>query len=123
MRSVGKLEMADYGHLLKRSAVGLSLMISPHPSYPPLEMAHLGMLVLTNRFDGKDLATWHTNIASLVEDSGDEIGRELAALCRRFELDPLAGERGTTLRPDYIGHDRQFPFTSELAALLVSDQG
>ena len=40
-------------------------MISPHPSYPPLDMAHLGMLVATNRFGAKDLSTWHQNIHSL----------------------------------------------------------
>jgi GT2 family glycosyltransferase len=121
MRSVGKLEIGAYGDLLKRSAIGLSLMVSPHPSYPPLEMAHLGMLVLTNRFDGKDLATWHTNIVSLGQETSEGIGQELAALCRRIELDPQAGERGTSRRPDFLGDDPQFPFAAELAALLRSD--
>jgi SAM-dependent methyltransferase len=122
IRSVGKLDIGAYGDLLKRSGVGLSLMYSPHPSYPPLEMAHLGMLVLTNRFDGKDLATWHTNIVSLGRDTSDGIGEELAALCRRIELDPQAGERGTTLRPDYLGDAPQFPFATEVAALLQSER-
>jgi hypothetical protein len=122
LRSIGKLDIGAYGDLLKRSAVGLSLMVSPHPSYPPLEMAHLGMLVLTNRFGRKDLSTWHENLVSLDQMTADAIGSELAALCRRIELDPLAGEHGTTLRPDYLDEDPQFPFASELAALLVSDR-
>ena len=57
--------------LLRQSAIGISLMISPHPSYPPIEMAHLGMLVLTNRHEAKDLSTWHSNITSTSDLSAD----------------------------------------------------
>ena len=121
MRSIGKLDIAAYGDLLKRSTVGLSLMVSPHPSYPPLEMAHLGMLVLTNKFAGKDLSTWHENLVSLQQVTAEDIGRDLAALCGRIEIDPLAGERGSTLRPDYLGDRPQFPFAAELMTLLCAD--
>ena len=62
MVSSGKLELDAYADLLRTSAIGISLMASPHPSYPPLEMASLGMLVLTNRFGAKDLSTWHDAI-------------------------------------------------------------
>ena len=59
LHSIGKLDLDAYAALLRGSAIGVSLMVSPHPSYPPLEMAHLGMLVLTNGFGAKDLSTWH----------------------------------------------------------------
>ncbi len=123
LRSIGKLDIAAYGGLLKRSAVGLSLMVSPHPSYPPLEMAHLGMLVLTNRFGGKDLSTWHENLVSLDRVTADGIGHDLSAQCRRFETDPLAGERGSTLRPDYLGDAPQFPFVDQLLTMLRAEHG
>lgn len=48
MRSLGKLPLEDYARLLQTTAVGLSLMCSPHPSYPPLEMAHFGVRTITN---------------------------------------------------------------------------
>jgi beta-1,2-rhamnosyltransferase WsaF-like protein len=118
LRSIGKLDITLYGDLLKRSAVGLSLMISPHPSYPPLEMAHLGMLVLTNGFGGKDLATWHGNVVSLDGLTADGIGEALAGLCRRFELDPLVGELGVALRPDFLRLAPEFPFVAEVLAAL-----
>jgi O-antigen biosynthesis protein len=121
MRSIGKLDIGAYGDLLKRSAVGLSLMVSPHPSYPPLEMAHLGMLVLTNRFGRKDLSTWHENLVSLDQMTAEAIGGGLAAQCRRIELDPLAGEHGLTLRPEFLADGPQFPFAGELMALLRAD--
>ena len=30
-------------------------MLSPHPSYPPLEMAEAGVTTITNCYGGKDL--------------------------------------------------------------------
>jgi hypothetical protein len=31
-------------------------MVSPHPSYPPLEMAYAGIKTITNRYSYKDLS-------------------------------------------------------------------
>ncbi len=42
-----------YGDLLRGHAVGLSLMLTPHPSLVPLEMAAAGMPVVTNTFENK----------------------------------------------------------------------
>lgn len=118
LTSRGKLSLEAYGLLLAESAIGISLMISPHPSYPPLEMAQLGLLVLTNRFDGKDLATWHTNIESLEEDSADGLARQLAVLCRAIEADPARGANGRSSRPAYLSDEPQFGFAEEVAAIL-----
>ena len=118
LRSLGKLELAAYGALLRESAVGLSLMISPHPSYPPLDMAHLGMLVATNRFAAKDLSTWHQNIRSLASLSADGIAAALRDLTDAFEADPGVGDRGAPLRPDFLADGPLFPFAGELAERL-----
>ena len=61
----GKASLADYAGYLSRASVGLSLMLSPHPSYPPLEMAEAGLLTITNGFEGKDLTRRFDNIMSL----------------------------------------------------------
>ena len=53
MVSAGKLSLQAYGALLNQCAIGISLMLSPHPSYPPLEMAHSGILTITNSFAEK----------------------------------------------------------------------
>lgn len=118
MRSLGKLDLESYADLVRESAVGISLMVSPHPSYPPLEMAQLGMLVLTNRFGQKDLSSWHTNISSLREVSVAGFADDLAALCRRFEADPTIGDQGTLLHTEYLEDGPQFPFADEVAATL-----
>lgn len=45
-----------YARQMRQSDVLLSLMLSPHPSYPPLEMAACGGLVVTNTFATKSAA-------------------------------------------------------------------
>lgn len=118
LRSLGKLELGAYGGLLRESAVGLSLMISPHPSYPPLDMAHLGMLVATNRFAAKDLSTWHQNIRSVASLSAEGVATALRDLTDAFEADPGVGDRGQPLRPEFLADGPLFPFAGELAERL-----
>jgi hypothetical protein len=50
------LSYEEYGALLGSSDVLLSLMLSPHTSYPPLEMAVGGGLVVTNTYGPKTAA-------------------------------------------------------------------
>lgn len=47
------LNWAEYRDLLGRMDLGLSLMASPHPSYPPMDLAASGSVVVTNRWPGK----------------------------------------------------------------------
>ena len=117
MISAGKLGMEQYGELLMTSAAGLSLMSSPHPSYPPLEMAHFGLWTITNRYTNKDLATSHENIISIDNIAPDTIADALALACRNFEADPDRGWRGKTSAA-VISGGRPFAFLDELVADL-----
>jgi lipopolysaccharide biosynthesis protein len=65
LRILGKLPPAEYIDLLNYASVGISLMISPHPSYPPLEMAQAGLITITNSYRCKDLSLRHENIVSI----------------------------------------------------------
>ena len=118
LQSLGKLSLGDYAALLRGSAIGVSLMVSPHPSYPPLEMAHLGMLVVTNRYGAKDLSAWHPNIRSVDDLSAEAIATLLSELCRLFDADPGAGGATQPIRPDFISDAPPFPFADRLAADL-----
>ncbi|KAF2990051.1 hypothetical protein MJC1_02968 [Methylocystis sp. MJC1] len=62
---VGKVSLEEYADYLSRASVGVSLMLSPHPSYPPLEMAEAGVTTITNRYGGKDLRQRFPEIISL----------------------------------------------------------
>lgn len=64
LQSKGKLPLADYPDFLASIDLGLSLMYSPHPSHPPIEMAAAGARVITNRFGQKNLSTLSPAILS-----------------------------------------------------------
>ena len=78
---LGKLSLSEYAGLLAKAKVGVSLMVSPHPSYPPLEMASFGMKVITNNYESKDLSKVNSNIYSLDEVSPASISKLLDVLC------------------------------------------
>lgn len=44
----------EYAALLRQFSVGLSLMDTPHPSLPPIEMAAAGLVVVTSTYENKD---------------------------------------------------------------------
>lgn len=53
----GKVSMDEYAEYLSKSFLGISLMLSPHPSYPPIEMVLGGILTYTNNYENKDQTT------------------------------------------------------------------
>lgn len=64
-RNVGKMTIEEYAEMLNRACAGISLMVSPHPSYPPLEMASAGCMTVTNSYEGKDLTLRSDRFVSL----------------------------------------------------------
>ncbi|HEY0182688.1 MAG TPA: methyltransferase domain-containing protein [Rhodopila sp.] len=59
----GPMSWPDYAAFVRRMEVGMSLMYTPHPSYPPLDLAASGAVVVTNRFGRKrDLDRYSPNI-------------------------------------------------------------
>ncbi|WP_035100240.1 hypothetical protein [Aneurinibacillus terranovensis] len=84
--SKGKMSLEEYAKILLESAVGISLMISPHPSYPPLEMACFGLKVITNSFENKNLSEASRNILSIKKCSPDEIAQNIYYLCNNINL-------------------------------------
>jgi hypothetical protein len=83
--ALGKLDISAYAELLATSAIGVSIMVSPHPSYPPLEMAAFGMSVITNKFANKDLSDFSSNIHSFTEFSPESIAQAIASQVAAWE--------------------------------------
>ncbi|MEH3147687.1 MAG: hypothetical protein PGN34_20615 [Methylobacterium frigidaeris] len=80
MENRGRLSLREYGDLLSRAMIGLSFMVSPHPSYPPLEMAAAGMRVLTNTYANKNLSRLHGNIHSFDVFDTEQVARQLRGI-------------------------------------------
>ncbi|WP_266157761.1 hypothetical protein [Dyella silvatica] len=57
------MEWSEYGKFIRDIDLGFCLMATPHPSYPPLDLAASGAIVLTNKFGLKqDLSMYSENI-------------------------------------------------------------
>jgi O-antigen biosynthesis protein len=69
VRAPGVLSWEAYLALLAQAHLGVSLMTSPHPSYPPLEMATSGLVVVTNRWGPKDLGLLSQRFVSCEPDA------------------------------------------------------
>ena len=62
-RRIEGLGWEAYAELIGSVDLGLSLMYTPHPSYPPLDLAARGAVVVTNKFGVKqDLSQYSPNI-------------------------------------------------------------
>lgn len=102
LKSLGKLSLEEYGTLLCRSAVGVSLMASPHPSYPPLEMAHFGLRTITNNYANKNMSARHENLLPLPKVHPDELGRALVQSCNTFDQMPNLGLKAESHMPGFV---------------------
>lgn len=96
------LNWQAYVERLATADAALSLMYTPHPSYPPLDLAALGVPVLTNRFGTKqtlenysssivcadcDVESLVAGLARVIEMAGDRPARAAALLESRIESD------------------------------------
>lgn len=113
IRSLGKLSLEDYPELLLVTAVGVSLIASPHPSYPPLEMAHFGLRVVTNRYTCKDLSHYHPAIISLPSIGAAALAKGIAAACAAANTQPCLHTN-----PDFV-RQTKYAFLPELAQALA----
>lgn len=53
----------EYANIVRKMDLGLSLMFTPHPSYPPLDLAASGAIAVTNRYGNKqNLDVYSKNI-------------------------------------------------------------
>ncbi|NKC28332.1 glycosyltransferase family 4 protein [Ochrobactrum ciceri] len=85
----GKMPLDEYARLLSQASVGVSLMISPHPSYPPLEMAYSGIRTITNKYMNKDLASRSGFITSIDLPTPELIAQALEDEVNRAEKEMI----------------------------------
>lgn len=118
----GKLSLEEYAQTLSCAAVGVSLMLSPHPSYPPLEMAEFGVRVVTNSFENKDLGARSPLIHSLGCVTPEKIAEALHLLTAPWhEEEKVQVEYAT--RSLFVPPGESFAFVPQLRRDLRLDEG
>ena len=119
LKSAGILPLEDYARLLSRTWIGLTLMFSPHPSFPPLELCEFGCWVVTNSFANKDLANLSPNIISLRHPAPEDLAKSVAWCCDQFEPGkPTVCENLRSVFPDSDADE--FPFVDELSERWIT---
>ena len=101
--SVGKLTLEEYATYMKETYAGISLMVSPHPSYPPLEMSTFGIRTITNTYENKDLSKFSPNIISVKSAAPECIAEQLCKLC-----DTYNGEGRMYVKNSYVQCEKEF---------------
>ena len=90
LNSLGKVSLEKYALTMKEAYVALSLMVSPHPSYPPLEMSTFGIKTITNTYSNKDLSSFNNNIISLDNCSYDNIAKNIMKIMKEYpKVEPV----------------------------------
>lgn len=114
LTSVGKLSIDGYARLLAESYAGLSFMVSPHPSYPPLEMAAYGVRVITNGYSGKDLSTFGESVVSLPRVTPSVAAQALKKICDEFQREVPCGQ----VRDGYLSDGDAFSFVKDIKDIV-----
>ena len=117
MISKGKVSLETYATYLLDASVGLSLMVSPHPSYPPLEMAEFGVRVVTNNFAEKDLSTRSPFITGVKVATPENLALALIKNCELFETGNA--ELGKMPPRAFLGNETEFQFIEEITAQVL----
>lgn len=115
--SLGKLSIDKYADVMRRSSVGVSFMVSPHPSYPPLEMAAFGLLVITNTFGVKNPSLIHKNINALDIVTPHTIADAIELACDTYEKQDWVCSADFSF--PYISESDQFEFADEMVKELI----
>ena len=119
LHSLGKLSLEDYASTMLNTYAGLSLMVSPHPSYPPLEMSTFGVKVVTNCYGNKDLSGFNANLKSVGDGSPRALSAALLAITADYN-----GEGQIATDNDYAKGGRPFgSVVEELSSRMRTELG
>ena len=117
VQSVGKLSLDQYANTMEESYLGISLMVSPHPSYPPLEMSSFGIKTITNQFENKDLSYFNKNIISVKNCDANTIAKEIIKNIKNFNT--IAKTSTKAINDKYINSGNQFkPIIKDLKRII-----
>ncbi|MCF4175272.1 rhamnosyltransferase WsaF family glycosyltransferase [Vibrio sp. McD22-P3] len=116
-KPLGKLSLEEYSKVLEETSVGVSLMLSPHPSYPPLEMAAFGVRVVTNNYENKDLTKLVSNLDTPVTLDPQDISLSIANACDAHDEKSRCEIRNDV----FTNESSEFPFVKQVANILISD--
>ncbi|WP_407976686.1 class I SAM-dependent methyltransferase [Brucella pseudogrignonensis] len=110
-----QMSWMDYAKFIAEMDLGLSLMDTPHPSYPPIDLAASGAVVVTNTHGiKKDLSYLSKNIITVSPDIGSLVEGLREGNIRSINL----AERYANCVADHISRDWESSLGPALDDLL-----
>lgn len=107
-QNLGLMSWREYGEFLGGVDLALSLMYTPHPSYPPIDVACSGGVVVSNRCGNKKTFDWCKNVilSSLEENEflesmakGIALAKDMPQRQENFEKSTIPRAWQDTLGP------------------------
>ena len=117
--SKGKLTLEEYGKELMESSLGVSLMLSPHPSYPPLEMAYFDILTVTNNYANKNLSKKHSNLLTVDSCCPQLIAERLFDAATLLVKNDKIAHKKPIFDSSYVNGKEQFEWIGEISKELI----
>ncbi|WP_337271395.1 rhamnosyltransferase WsaF family glycosyltransferase [Oryzifoliimicrobium ureilyticus] len=102
LQVIGKASLEKYAEYLSTASVGVSLMLSPHPSYPPQEMAEAGLITVTNKFNGKNIGETYSNIIEVDLVTAEHVADAVEKAVQLAESN--VGHVVQRARPNFMQH-------------------
>lgn len=87
------MDWRAYGEFIRSVDVGMCLMATPHPSYPPLDLAASGAVVVTNRFGLKQNLSRYSENIILADADVDSLVVALGAAAQLAENESMRKSR------------------------------
>lgn len=101
INNLGKMDVRDYYEFAKTIDLGVSLMLAPHPSYPPLELSSLGSAVVSTKYETKqDLKRYNDNLF-LCDASVSAIKQSILEAVRLDKATRIRNAKATNLESDW----------------------
>ncbi|MFP5240128.1 MAG: glycosyltransferase, partial [Acidobacteriota bacterium] len=122
LRPAPWLDFNAYAAQMRQADILLSLMLSPHPSYPPLEMAACGKPCVTNTYATKDADKLHSLSPNLiaVPPTVEDLA---AALAAASEMPAGEGSLGLPSSWEEVIEGMMPPLLESLAIMSDSPMG
>ncbi|HSX29858.1 MAG TPA: hypothetical protein VLE73_04850 [Candidatus Saccharimonadales bacterium] len=97
----GKMSLDDYYNWAQTIDVAVSPMLAPHPNYPTLELASLGAMVVSTKWETKqDLSTYSPNIL-MAEPTAEDMAVKIVAAALTDDKARAQGTKRNTINSDW----------------------
>jgi hypothetical protein len=77
IKNLGKMDLMEYYDFIASVDVAVSPMLAPHPNYPTLELASLGAMVVSTKYENKQNLSRYSRNVLLADPTADDMAAKI----------------------------------------------